>query len=608
MKRLLVVFLLIMPATLFAQKEGQELLDSLLKQLSAAKNDTNKVTLESRIAFEYGNVNPDEGITHGMQALALAKELKFNRGLENIYSALGTNCFIKSDFPKGMEYFFLCLKAAEESGRKSDIEIRLYNISSAYFNIGDFSKALEYSSKSLKIAKEIKDTLTIASNLSNMGAIYAEQHNIDTALVYLFKALKLLERRNDNNIKATTLEHISVCEFDKKEYSRALEYGNQALKLYTDIGDMPGVSLSLLNIGGVYLAMAKDSSKIGSPSYATYLGKSITYYERSRIISREAENLDALMDASNGISEAYELSGNYREAGKAYKEYIKLKDSVYSSDNKLKLSRLETQREGQLKEKQIEINKLAEHKKRNERVLFVVGIILLLVVILVVMRNFMIQRKANVIKGELLRQKDVLMKEIHHRVKNNLQVISTLLDLQLTHITDKQAQVAMTESATRIRSISLIHQQLYLDANLNTIEFSKFAKDLLLQVTSVYKKEGQKIELQSKMPETFLDIDTAVPLGLILNELMTNSYKYAFADVNEGSIEIALHRDGNYELTYKDSGPGLPASVNLATHKGLGMRVIRSLSKQIGGTFTYDEQRKSIVITFKDMTGRKLTD
>jgi two-component sensor histidine kinase len=167
----------------------------------------------------------------------------------------------------------------------------------------------------------------------------------------------------------------------------------------------------------------------------------------------------------------------------------------------------------------------------------------------------------------------------------------------------------MAESTTRVKSISLIHQQLYQNENIATIEFSQFAKDLFLQVRSVFSKKAQDVVLKNNMPETILDIDTAVPLGLILNELMTNSYKYAFLTSNEGDITIALvQKEHHYELTYADSGPGLSEGFNTSSYKSLGMQLIRNLSKQIGGKSLYSDTDKTFTIMFKDEAERQLTD
>jgi two-component sensor histidine kinase len=202
-------------------------------------------------------------------------------------------------------------------------------------------------------------------------------------------------------------------------------------------------------------------------------------------------------------------------------------------------------------------------------------------------------------------QKDMLMKEIHHRVKNNLQIISSLLNLQLTKIHDDMARVAIEEGITRISSIALIHHYLYKDDS-NSIEFGGFVKELIKQVSAVYHKERQQLMVNDTVPETLMDIDTALPLGLILNELVTNSYKYAFSERADCKISVALEqRATDYVLRYSDNGPGLPENYDVQTIRSLGMILIKSLSKQLGGGFSYYKDENSFVIVFKDTIARK---
>jgi two-component sensor histidine kinase len=203
-------------------------------------------------------------------------------------------------------------------------------------------------------------------------------------------------------------------------------------------------------------------------------------------------------------------------------------------------------------------------------------------------------------------QKDVLMKEIHHRVKNNLQVISTLLNLQLSNIKDADAKRTIEEGVSRIGSIALIHHHLYKGENLTAIEIAGFADELFQQIFSVYKKDDQIIKLYNHIPATLLDIDTALPLGLILNELMTNSFKYAYNSVANGSIEIMLDcASGKYTLFYKDTGPGLSENYNYETAGSMGMRLIKNLSKQMGGGFSYRKADNCFVVSFLDANARK---
>jgi len=206
-------------------------------------------------------------------------------------------------------------------------------------------------------------------------------------------------------------------------------------------------------------------------------------------------------------------------------------------------------------------------------------------------------------------QKDVLMKEVHHRVKNNLQVISALLNLQLARLTDESLRATLEEGITRISSVSLLHNQLYKGEQLTNIEFSAFARELKEQISSVYDKPAQSVTLQNEIPETWLDIDTALPLGLILNELMTNSYKYAFAGIGQGTITLKLERgDAYFVLSYFDNGAGLPADLDLHKTRTLGLTLIRSLSKQLAGSFSYDRDSNVFVVRFKELAARKAVE
>ncbi|MCF0073048.1 ATP-binding protein [Dyadobacter sp. CY261] len=189
----------------------------------------------------------------------------------------------------------------------------------------------------------------------------------------------------------------------------------------------------------------------------------------------------------------------------------------------------------------------------------------------------------------LLLEKDVLMKEIHHRVKNNLQVISGLLELQGKSLSDEAAREALQEGRNRVRSIALIHQNLYQFENLSSINLKRFVNDLARQVQSVFQKE-KNVSLAIEVPDLHLDIDSAVPLGLILNELLSNSFKYAFSNVPEGEIAVTIETasEGRFRLIYSDNGPGLPELFDPGKAKTLGLQLVNDLSRQIGGTVHYE--------------------
>ena len=215
-------------------------------------------------------------------------------------------------------------------------------------------------------------------------------------------------------------------------------------------------------------------------------------------------------------------------------------------------------------------------------------------------------------KEVLLGEKEVLLREIHHRVKNNLQTISSMLMLQGAALKDEQSKKVIMESQNRVRSIALVHQKLYQTDGLEKVEFNVFLHDLAEQVMSVYRDQAAHVRVSYDIPETYLLIDTAIPFGLILNELLTNSFKYAFADTEEGQIIMALeYMDSGMQpaegrivrktvqFTYRDSGPGLKTETQLQSATTLGLKLIRLLSQQIGAKVSYSSTHGSeFIFTF----------
>lgn len=206
-----------------------------------------------------------------------------------------------------------------------------------------------------------------------------------------------------------------------------------------------------------------------------------------------------------------------------------------------------------------------------------------------------------------LNQKDVLLKEIHHRVKNNLQIISSLLELQAANAENESLKKALVEGQTRISSIALIHHRLYQYDSLGEVEFNGFLKDLYKQVSAVFQKMGQQVEIVYEVPETYFDIDMIVPLGLMINELFTNSFKYAFSDGAPGKIIVSMAgvKEGHYILSYQDNGKGLPEQFDIQKATSLGLRLIYRLGKQLGGSVSYDKNGNTFYINFKDSITRK---
>jgi PAS domain S-box-containing protein len=209
-----------------------------------------------------------------------------------------------------------------------------------------------------------------------------------------------------------------------------------------------------------------------------------------------------------------------------------------------------------------------------------------------------------------LQEKEVLLREIHHRVKNNLQVISSLLSLQAGHIKDKQILKAFTESQMRIRSMSLIHEQLYKSKDLARIDFSRYIRELTDNLKRSYGMTSSLVEFNIDVGRVSLGIDMAIPCGLIINELVSNSLKHAFPGGREGEISISLQGRAtslpNFVLTVSDNGIGFPKDLDFRNTESLGLQLVTVLVNQIGGTIELNrDSGTEFKITFKELKEKK---
>ncbi|HMK45915.1 MAG TPA: histidine kinase dimerization/phosphoacceptor domain -containing protein [Methanocella sp.] len=184
-----------------------------------------------------------------------------------------------------------------------------------------------------------------------------------------------------------------------------------------------------------------------------------------------------------------------------------------------------------------------------------------------------------------LEAKNLLLKEMHHRVKNNFQIISSLLSVQASSIVDKKALECLTESGNRVKTMALIHEKLYESESLSGVNFSEYIDNLASSLFSSYNISPEKIHMDLQMDDITLGVDKAVPCGLLINELVTNSLKHAFPDDRSGEVHIRMHRAGNlYVLEIDDDGVGFPAGTDYRHTTSLGMQLVNLLVNQIYGT------------------------
>jgi PAS domain S-box-containing protein len=208
----------------------------------------------------------------------------------------------------------------------------------------------------------------------------------------------------------------------------------------------------------------------------------------------------------------------------------------------------------------------------------------------VILRDVTLRTQADEVLRASLREKEALLREIHHRVKNNLQVVSSLLGLQSRSIGDEHTRKMFQESQNRIHSMALLHESLYQSESLARIDFPEYINRLSAYLFHSFGVDRSRISFRSNLDMLYLTMDAAVPCGLIINELLSNSLKYAFPGDRRGEIFIGLKDRwaGKAQLTIADNGIGLSKDFNWTAAKSLGLRLVRTLSKQLGAQLEMD--------------------
>jgi PAS domain S-box-containing protein len=214
--------------------------------------------------------------------------------------------------------------------------------------------------------------------------------------------------------------------------------------------------------------------------------------------------------------------------------------------------------------------------------------------------------KDAIIKKDLL-EKEILLREIHHRVKNNMQIISSLLNLQTQSLTDEKSIRSLEDSQARIRAMSLVHEKLYAAADIKQVDFEAYIRDLISVIVKLYRKNTDNIEVDIKIEDFPIEPDTVIILGLIINEFLSNSFKYAFPDGQRGKIFISLKNENpEIKLIFSDNGIGIPEEIDFRNTNSLGLQIVNALASQLKGEIKLNRNSGTeFILSFEDKPAKQ---
>ncbi len=469
---------------------------------------------------------------------------------------------VTGNYDVASKFYFEGIQVCEEN--KLSYASSIYHSLGVMFHTSDnFEKALEYYNIAYERAKNDKDTYLQKKCLINIGSIYSSLQNYEEAKERMLESLNLnVSHELDYNVYAN-LGNLFI---RQKQYNEAISYLEKSVEIHPDNLD------SEKNL--MYLIEAKAA-----------LGDSTGMQSKIQRATIEAENITALRAKSNlydALSKYFYAFKDYKTAWEYQNKYHDIYVEIKAKQRDQTVYDLETNYQTVKKERELEA------KKANEILLIIILVFLGILLGLVTYFYFKNRRKnmllasKKVLLESALKEKNMLLKEIHHRVKNNLQVISSLLSLQQRQINDPKAAQAIQEGRNRVKAMALIHQNLYQDTDLVGVDASDYISKLTKNLIKNYKTEDKKIELYIDADPIKLNIDTIIPLGLVINELISNALKYAFVNKPSGAIDILLKSSSDtLTLSVIDNGKGLPEDFSVDHVSSLGFRLIKAFSNKL---------------------------
>jgi two-component sensor histidine kinase/tetratricopeptide (TPR) repeat protein len=558
-------------------------------------------------------------LKHLQAALDAYNSIEYKQ-VQGIYCLMGFIYTRLREYRRALDKELLALKTAESAGDSSMQLCQIYNYLGEIQNaLAQKEKAVYYYDKALNVAKKHRDIFAIYLASVNIANVWAALNKPGKALELMKSISSQYEKPNDKNLDY----NIARCYIGSycllRQFEKARPYANQLLYMINNLKMSDNANISNYTVAIRFFISAGEDHEARK-----YLGK-------HRELAKKLKDFYYLA-ANEKLQFMLDTSLHDFEAATAHLvAFNRLNDSLSVEIKSRQIEELQVQFETEKKEKDILVkdqniqlltkqSQLQQSTIKNDlfiRNAMIMGAGLLLLVLILVYSRYVLKQKSNrqlqqqqqqinqqnlslqtMVKeqNKLIDEKEWLIKEIHHRVKNNLQIVMSLLNSQSAYIDNEPALTAIHDSQHRVHAMSLIHQKLYGSENLSSIDMSVYIRELVSYLADSFNT-GQGIRFEYHIEPLELDVSQAVPLGLILNEAITNSIKYAFPDGRTGVISISLSTAAPYHylLSISDNGIGMPSHFQNKKSGSLGMSLMAGLSEDLNGSFSFENDNGTAI-------------
>ena len=513
-------------------------------------------------------------------AIEEAEDTKRPVDLGHSYYRKGIIYDIQGKTDEAAKYLFKGIEQLEETNDWKGLSDAYNNLSIYYFNIFEYQKVIEVCQKEIAIYDEHGQGSDKASALSNMALAFKYLDQPDKALEIQFNVLELFKSAQDTNGMQPAYANIGTSYFNLKEYGKALEYFKLSEAISSTLDNKFNLITLYNSMGQTYMALEE-------------YGTAQDYLERALEIAKSYNAKERVQYIYESLSDLASARGDYEKALEYYKEYNAIGNEVYQAERNDAMAKYEKKFEvfeSREKQRKAEL-KVAE---RERMILYIsIGALVLLMVLGLLIYAIRMRNKAVKASQTELESRNRLMREMHHRIKNNLQLVESMLSIQSRRM-DEDSAGQLDSVRGSIQAMAGIHEGLYSRGSGEHID----SRDFFANLEENLKRTQDEVDLTVYTDQFETDIDTVVSIGIIVNELFTNSLKYAFDENDEKKIEVVLKKEENtLTLSYRDYGKGMS---DIKDHRStsFGMKMIKATMRKLKAEMHEEHTNKGVAYIF----------
>ena len=578
-KYLLTLFILF---TVLAQSQE----DPYLKSLDTIASPQEKLDALGSQIVRLVYSNPENAAVYARIYDSISKQAPTPENQAHAFNYKGMASHASQEYEVAIKQYLDAVRIIEANNSDERLA-QVYNNLAASYNIrGDAAKTEEYFLKAEAVALRRNDSLWVASVNSNLGVHYNSHQQYEKAELAFKKSLPYFENKKDSINAGVTYMNMGNAQLPLDKSNAAMASYKRSMQL------IPYKKYPIIHSvaeAGIGIALTQQKK------YA----QALPYLKRGNDIAKTIGHTEQVMETNNALAEYYAETRNFEEAFKLSVASQNLKDSVLTATQDKNMADAMIEFETEKKDAQLQVLALEKDKAEQGKIMFTVlaasGALIAGLIGFFLYRN----KKKNTLLAKqksmlekTLDEKNILLKETHHRVKNSFQMVSSLLQYQAQTAKEKEAKIAIKEAQNRVRSMVLIHQKLYSKDQLVGIDSKEYIEDFTEDVIRSNEFSDQKLRYQLDLESHVLDIETITPIGLILNELLTNVLKHAFPEVTKHSqVTITFLRvESNLILKVTDNGVGMADQVH---ENSFGLKLIETLAKKLKGELIIEKNEPS---------------